>query len=96
MIMTILNSLDPFGTGTDAQTHTDTSQSLSFHSGPIANPYTTIDGSDGKVYDANNHLIGWVDNQGHVFNSAELEVSDTVHGGMGAAAYRLRGMCPND
>ena len=50
MILTPLNPLDPFGNGMDNPHQPDTSQSMSFHSDPIANPYTTIDDSDGWIY----------------------------------------------
>lgn len=46
-------------------------------------------GTDGNVYDKNDHIIGWVDNQGQVFDSAGHHVSDTTKGSAGAAAYLL-------
>ncbi|SEH06632.1 hypothetical protein [Candidatus Venteria ishoeyi] len=51
--------------------------------------YLGYGSDDGKIFDSHEHLIGWVDNQGHVFNSSGVEVSTTVHGVVGAAAYLL-------
>jgi len=52
--------------------------------------YLGYAGNDGNIYDNNNHVIGWVDStNGHVYNSAGVEVYDTNNGVVGGAAYLL-------
>jgi len=52
--------------------------------------YLGYAGNNGSVYDHNEHVIGWVDaHNGHVYNSAGVQVYDTTRGAVGAAAYLL-------
>jgi len=52
--------------------------------------YLGYAGNNGSIYDVNNHVIGWVDSvNGHVYNSAGVQVYNTNSGVIGAAAYLL-------
>ncbi|GFZ91406.1 hypothetical protein [Okeania sp. KiyG1] len=51
--------------------------------------YLGYAGTDGKVYDNHNHAVGWVDNNGNVYNEGGIQVSHTNKGVVGAAAYLL-------
>lgn len=52
--------------------------------------YLGYGGADGKIYDAHNNCIGWVDSHdGHVYNSAGIQIYETTKGIVGGAAYML-------
>lgn len=51
--------------------------------------YLGYGGTDGKIYDHDDHCVGWVDSCGHVYNKAGVEVSETSKGVVGGAAYLL-------
>ncbi|MEY3199268.1 MAG: hypothetical protein RJA13_1226 [Bacteroidota bacterium] len=53
------------------------------------NDYLGRAGTDGNVYDERDKIIGWVNSQGQVFDSAGHHVYDTTRGTVGAAAYLL-------
>lgn len=55
----------------------------------VGGDYLGRAGLDGKVYDSHDHVIGWVDSNGHVYNEAGVKVYDTTMGVSGAAAYLL-------
>jgi hypothetical protein len=50
--------------------------------------YLGYAGTDGKVYDNNDHCVGWVHGC-HVYNKGGVEVYETTRGVVGAAAYLL-------
>lgn len=50
--------------------------------------YLGYAGTDGKVYDNDDHCVGWVDGC-HVYNKGGVEVYETTRGVVGAAAYLL-------
>ncbi|OQW92336.1 MAG: hypothetical protein BWK78_02010 [Thiotrichaceae bacterium IS1] len=52
--------------------------------------YLGYGSADGKIYDEHDNCIGWVDSHdGHVYNSAGIQIYDTTKGVIGGAAYML-------
>jgi len=45
--------------------------------------------NDGKIYDSHDKCVGWVNPDGHVYNTSGVEVYQTTRGVAGAAAYLL-------
>ena len=53
-----------------------------------SNDYLGYAGTDGKVYDNQDHCVGWIHGC-HVYNKGGVEVYETTKGVVGAAAYLL-------
>ncbi|MGD1700358.1 hypothetical protein [Dapis sp. BLCC M229] len=51
--------------------------------------YLGYAGTDSKIYDNHNHAVGWVDNNGNIYNNGGIKVHHTNKGVVGAAAYLL-------
>lgn len=51
--------------------------------------YQGYGGTNGKIYDHNDHCVGWVDSCGDVYNTSGVNVYHTTKGVVGGAAYIL-------
>ncbi|BAY26704.1 hypothetical protein NIES2100_65200 [Calothrix sp. NIES-2100] len=100
MVMNSSSHNCPFTTISDSgqvYKHTSDNSSDNYYAGYISdrsiyNPsgsYQGYGGTDGKIYDHNNHCVGWIDSCGDVYNTAGIQVYHTTKGVVGGAAYML-------